>query len=404
MINKKSRTPFLSVTGACIVSVSCMSSALAQTDDALQFSGFARVVLGNLDENDATYLGYDGGLSLDRQSLIGLHAEYQILDNFSVTGQFVGRSAEEQKSGIDWLYFTYEPTRATQIKLGKQRTPFFHYSDSIDVGFSYPWITLPQQVYSSVLFPTFDGALANYQWSGKEFSFEIESYWGRFDEVIFIAGEEVNTKVNDLRGIITKINYDNWAFRASYHTADAILGLTELRDFSAILKQYGFIQSAESLNPDGEVDFYQISASYENLNYFFRVEATQTYTQSSPVPDIDAYFFSVGYNYYPFLSYVSFGKNESSYPSPLSEIPIGYDPQLDGLAFGYQTVFNSLPGLSSKSITLGTRWDWKANLALKAEVTWTEALDDNSAHFVVRNAAAFDSKATLYQLALEWVF
>lgn len=381
-----------------------MSSVSAETNDALQFSGFARVVLGYLDESNATYLGYDDSVSLDQQSLIGLQADYQILENLSVTGQFVGHSGNERKSGVEWLYLTYEPTRSTQIRLGKQRTPFFNYSDSIDVGFAYPWITLPQQVYSSIIFSTFDGVLANYQWSGKEFGFDIEGYWGSFDDTIYNAGIEVEANVNDLRGLIAKVTYDSWTFRAAIHTTDTFIGLTELEDFGDILGQFGFSQSAESLDPNGRIEFYHLAASYENLDYFFRAEATKVDAESSTIPDINSYFVSAGYNYYPFLSYISFAKNKSTYDNPVNEIPIGFDPQLDALAFGYQAVFDALPVLSSHSITLGTRWDWKANLALKAEITWIEADQDSNANFIVLDDTQFDKKAPLYQLALEWVF
>ena len=381
-----------------------MSSVSAETDDALQFSGFARVVLGYLDETHATYLGYDNKLSLDQQSLIGLQADYQISDNFSVTAQFVGHTGNERDSGVEWLYLTYEPTRSTQIRYGRQRTPFFNYSDSIDVGFAYPWITLPQQVYDSIFFSTFDGLLANYQWTGKKVGFEIEGYWGSYDDTVYNADVEVRANVNDLRGLVAKINYDSWTFRGAFHTTDAFIGLTELDDFANILNQFGYSETAEFLNPNGKVEFYQLSASYENIDYFFRTEATKTLTASSSIPDIDSYYVALGYNYYPFVSYVSFGKNKSTYDTPINEIPVGIDPQLDALAFGYQTIFNALPVLSSQSVTIGTRWDWKANLAFKAEITWIEEDPDSSENFSVSNTAEFDKKAPLYQLALEWVF
>jgi hypothetical protein len=387
-----------------IVLLASASSVSAETEDALQFSGFARVVLGYFDENDATYLGYDKSLSLSQQSLIGLQADYQILDNLSITGQFIGHTGNERKSGVEWLYLTYEPTRFTQIKLGKQRTPFFNYSDSIDVGFAYPWITLPQQVYSSIFFSTFDGILANYQWSGKTLEIDIEGYWGNFDDTVYTAGVELGANVNDLRGLITKIHFASWTLRAAYHTTDAFIELTEFRDYSSILNQFGFTESAKSLSPDGRIEFYQISASYENVDYFFRSEVTQIHAKSLAVPDIDSYFVSVGYNYYPFTSYISFGNSESAYGSPINEIPVGVDPQLDALAFGYQSIFDLLPLYSSQSVTLGTRWDLKANLALKAEATWIKVDEGSSNSFLVLNEAEFDRKAPLYQVALEWVF
>jgi hypothetical protein len=321
----------------------------------------------------------------------------------SVTGQFVGHTNDKRGSGVEWLYITYEPTRSSQIKLGKQRTPFFNYSDSIDVGFAYPWITLPQQVYSSVFFSTFDGILANHEWSTKKFVINIEGYWGSFDDKIYAADAGVPSNVNDLRGFITKLSYDNWVFRAAFHTADATIEVEELKLFSNVLNQFGFTQSAESLSTNGSVEFYQVAASYDNLDYFFRSEITKTRTEAPTIPDIDSYYIDAVYNYYTNLSYVSLAKSQSLYESSIDEIPIGIDPQLDALAFGYKN-FSQLPFDSSKSITLGTRWDWKANLALKAEITWTEQQIGKGASFAPIGGTEFGQTTPLYQLALEWVF
>jgi hypothetical protein len=362
------------------------------------------VVLGYLDESNATYFGYDDGISINQQSLIGLQADYQILDNLSVAGQFVGHSSRQRESGLEWLYLTYAPTRSTQVKLGKQRIPFFNYSDFLDVGFAYPWITLPQQVYSSIFFSTFEGVLANYQWSGKKVGFDIEGYWGSFDDTVNTTGLEVPAKVSDLRGLITKVSYDNWTFRASYHTGDTAIELSQFDEFSNVLNQFGFTQNAEALSADGEAEFYQIAANYDNLDYFFRTEVTQVNTQSSVVPNIDGYFIAAGYNYYPFLSYVSFGKNKTTYGTPTDEIPVGLDPQLDALASSYQGIFERLPLFNSQSITLGTRWDFNSNLALKAEITFIKANQGSNDNFMVLDEVKFDKKAPLYQLALEWVF
>jgi hypothetical protein len=381
-----------------------MSSVYAKTDDALQLSGFARVVLGYLDEGNATYFGYDDGISFDQQSLIGLQADYQIFDKLSATGQFVGHSGDLRESGLEWLYLTYAPTRSTRIKLGKQRIPFFNYSDSLDVGFAYPWVTLPQQVYSSIPFSTFEGILANYQWSGKKVGFDIEGYWGSFDNTYNSPGSEVPAEVDNLHGLITKINYDNWTFRTSYHSGDTDVELSEFEEFSSVLNQVGFFKSAESLNPNGKAEFFQIAASYENLNYFFRTEVTKIQTQSFVIPDIYGYFIAAGYNFYPFSSYVSFAKNKTQYGAPSDEIPVGVDPQLDAISSGYQNIFNSLPLFNSQSITFGTRWDFKTNLALKAEMTLIKANHGGNDNFLVSNEADFDRKAPLYQLALEWVF
>jgi hypothetical protein len=398
------KATFLAIISSYFVIFPAMSSGFTATDDTLQFSGFARVVFGYLDESSATYSGYSDDISLSQQSLIGLQVDYQLADHLSITSQLLGHSGNERGSGVEWLYLTYQPTRSIQIKLGKQRTPFFNYSDSIDVGFAYPWVTLPKQVYNSSLISTFNGVLANYQWSGKTFGFDIEAYWGSFDDMTFISAVAIPANVNDLRGLITKLHYENWIIRASYHTADIFIKLPKLEEFSSVLNRFGFTQSAQSLSLDGKIEFYQLAASYENINYFFRTEMTKTHPRSSTIPDVSRFYVAAGYYYDSFLSYISFAKDKSTNGAPVNEIPIGFGPQLDALALGYQRIFDTLIVSNSQSITVGTKWNFKSNLALKAEVTWIEADQGGDTSFYVLDETKFDKKAPLYQLALEWVF
>ncbi|MGS2719397.1 hypothetical protein [Paraglaciecola aestuariivivens] len=383
----------------CCVWLISAPQNLAHANDDLQFSGFARVVLGYLDDENAQYLGYQDKLSIDNQSLIGLQADYQFSDKLALTGQFIGHTGKQKKSGLEWLYLTYQAHRSFQLKIGKQRTPFFNYSDSIDVGFAYPWVTLPQQVYNSIFFSTFDGVLANYQWSNQSLVLDIEGYWGNFNDKIYAGNMSVGSNVEDLHGAILKLNVDNWEFRSAYHTADADIIVDELRNFSQILTQYGYVKSAAALNTKGWAKFYQASANYENLHYFFRSEFTRTRTQAPSIPAIDSFYLALGYNHAPFSSYLSFAKSEGEFVMPPNEIPTGFDPQLDALADAYQNL-SQFPYESSESITLGTRYDWRANVALKAEVTFTQQQPDNR---TVAPNASFKTIA-LYQFALEWVF
>lgn len=70
----------------------------AESDDNLQFSGFARVVVGYLDD---------------------AQADYQIIDDLAITGQLIGHSGNKRDSGIEWLYLTYTPSNTLKFKLGK---------------------------------------------------------------------------------------------------------------------------------------------------------------------------------------------------------------------------------------------------------------------------------------------
>lgn len=373
-------------------------------NQGLEFSGFARVVVGKLDEKNAKYSGYDDDIDFKQQTLLGLQASYQFSPNLSFTSQFIAQTGDEKESRIEWLYLTYSPTDNLQFKLGRQRTPFFNYSDTIDVGFAYPWINLPQQVYTSYFFSYFDGILATYDIVNKNFTTSLEAYWGKFNDDIFIASQNVEADVDDFHGIVGRVNYNNWIFRTSFHQGSANVSLPELSNFQTILSQQGFIESADSLKSDGKASFYQVSINYENINYFFRSEFTKVNADFLIVPDMESAFISIGYNFHDYVAYLSFAKTDHQYGEPANDIPVGVAPQLDILAQGYQAAFNSLADDSSKSISIGTRWDYKTNLAFKAEITRILGEDDIRSFFNIENNQAFDRKATLYQLAAEWVF
>lgn len=396
------RIPFF-ILISCFAILSWTPTLHAKTEDNLQFSGFARVVMGYLDDKDAEYLGYDNSISVDQESLIGLQVDYQFIDSLSVTGQLIGHSGKQRDSGIEWLYVTYAPSNALKFKLGRQRTPFLNYSDVIDVGYAYPWATLPQQIYPRHFFSTFDGVMADYEISTKAFVMNIEGYWGYFEDKVVVAERVMNAKTTNFRGLIGNIIYQNWTFRGSYHQGETDVELDDLTQFSGLLAQFGFNQSAESLATAGLTEVFQLSANYENLNYFVRTEFNRIQADFAFVPDTDGYFISAGYNYFPFTSYISYSTNKTHYDQPANDIPIGLSPQLDALAFGYQAIFEQLPIDSSEAFTLGTRWDLTAGLALKGEVSLIKGNDADRAYFTI-NDPSFDKQAVLYLLALEWVF
>lgn len=44
------------------------------------------------------------------------------------------------------------------VRAGRLRSPVYMYSESLDVGFSYPWLRLPDEVYSQVQLTNYEGA------------------------------------------------------------------------------------------------------------------------------------------------------------------------------------------------------------------------------------------------------
>lgn len=381
------------------------SLALSDISERVEFSGFGRLIGGYLDEKSADFDGYSNNLSFSQQSLFALQTDVTITDTLSLSAQLLAHSSEERESGIEWLYLSYEPSQNWRFKLGKLRTPFFRYSDVIDVGFAYPWILPPQQVYSGYLFSNYEGASATYISSFDDFNFEFEAYYGKYEGDLSQDDSKVAIDVNGIYGAIFSINSGNFSARFStFKSSDFSVDVPELTQFSNALESAGFIQNAESLRFDGSANVYQASLNYDNLDYFFAAEGMKIVSDLLAVPRIDAYYLTAGYNFYPFQAHVTYSVSSSSYSTSDNLIPKGVNQQLDQLSFGYDQIIGSLPALSLNSLSLGLRWDFTRSMAAKAEITFLDSKPGDNSFFNNISDPNFNGKATLYQFGLEWVF
>ena len=142
-----------------IVATAHHSTALADISERVEISGFGRIIGGYLSTDSAKYEKYTNSIDFSQQSLLAVQGDVRITDHLSLSGQLLAHASSQRESGVEWLYLNYEPSANWRFKIGKLRTPFFRYSDVLDVGFTYPWISAPQQVYSGFLFSNYEKSL-----------------------------------------------------------------------------------------------------------------------------------------------------------------------------------------------------------------------------------------------------
>ena len=386
-------------------------SLFGRLSDRVRFSGFARLVGGYLDDGDANYQGYDDSVSFGQHSLLALQTDVELTETLSFTTQLLAHTSAGRDSGVEWAYLTWRPSRSWRFKAGKLRTPLYLHSDTIDVGFSYPWIIPPQAVYTPYSPNDITGLSATYRFNIQEWGIETKAYWGRFEGAISVLDKfPVDVKVDKLRGLILAVNRGNLRLRASYHRAVVDIKAPALARLAGQLRRR-FRKSADSLNTKTDIDFVQTGVSYDTLDYFLKAEWTRV--SSSPafgVTSYDSYYLSGGYTFYPFnlpiTPHVTFANISVDEPRrPVNEIPANV-PQLAPLRLAYLGVFQSrlLGDDSLQSLSVGLRWDVNPAVALKAEWIHLRADRDKRGFFKFDKAADFDRKANLFLLGLEWVF
>jgi len=380
--------------------------ALAKTSNDLQLSGFARLVGGYLSTDEAKYEGYDNSFSFSQKSLAAVQADYTFNDYFSMSGQLLWHSDEGRQSGVEWLYLTYQPNASWQFNLGRLRTPLLKYSEVIDVGFAYPWLNAPQQLYSGYLFSQYEGANARYLGYYNEVTFSVELYWGDFDDDILNNGTSFGVTVDGMYGGVVETSYKGFQFRiATSFGSDTEVELDELEPLIQGLRAAGFSDTADTLDIDGGSSSYLFGVGYDSLNWFVTAEIMKVESEIDVLAAIDSSYITFGYYFNEVLLHATIASSRQSLNEIDNPIPVGIAPQLDALHFAVEEVNSYFPTDDLDSLTLGARWDFRTNLAFKAEVSLLKGKEGKTSFFELHAIDSdFDRRATLYQLGVEWVF
>ena len=394
-------------------------SLFDRLSDRVRFSGFARLVGGYLDAEDVHYAGYDDTISFGQHSLFALQTDVDLTETLSFTTQLLAHASAARKSGLEWAYLTWRPSNSWNFKAGKMRTPFYLHSDTLDVGYTYPWIIPPQQVYTPYLFPDFTGLSAAYQFNIGDFDIEAEAYWGNYKGKVSVEEElKSDVKAGNMQGLILNMYRGNLHLRASHHlaavTAGYVPGTPTTRQIFRLIEQlrrFRFNRSADSLVKKNDVSFTQVAISYETLDYFLKAEWTRmNQGDAFLIPQYDSYYLSGGYTFYPFelpiTAHATFANlSDTGTPRPVNEIPAGI-PQLAPLQSAYAQTFDVRREFRDdlQSLSVGLRWDVNPAVALKAEWVHLRGERGKRSFFTSDDAPDFDRKANLFLLGLEWVF
>lgn len=162
--------------------VSLATHAQEQTDDgsgfSSRFSGFAQVTVGRVTDgsptsgqvSDVPYtLNGKPGVSyncpcfvsnyeyagtyqykktdIGPETLVGVQGDFKFTPKLSSTIQVVARGADNS-IGVDWAYASYKLTPELTLQAGLKRLPLYYYSDFMYIGYDYPWVRPPQDLYA----------------------------------------------------------------------------------------------------------------------------------------------------------------------------------------------------------------------------------------------------------------
>lgn len=284
-------------------------------EDKIRFNGFISVGVSRTEEPSVYNRVFDTkNWSVTQQSRMGLQMLYKIDDETSVTAQLVSRAAEDYRTQLEWAYLTRKLTDSTTVRFGRMRTPFYLYSESLEVGFAYPWTRPPEDVYNV---PT-----SGFTGADIRQSFELGDWTGSVGAFTGASQQQRNFLLDatvDFRNIVgvnANAAYGDFSFRAGYAGADFELQY----DKSAVLYQ-NFNAAVKAVLPAGDParldqtlhgEFGGVGFQYDNGSMFFMTEVTDLkYTRGVFDGRFGAYA-SAGYRFGKFTPYFTVGKYQST--------------------------------------------------------------------------------------------
>ena len=296
------------VLGLAICLASTSAFALEQGEALI--NGFGTVGVTHLGgEDDGRSYGISGQTNDswrgDQLSKFGAQLTYGVTDTVGLTLQTTAKAyGDEWKANLEWAYLSWQSTDNLMMRVGRLRTPVYMYSESIDVGFSYPWLRLPDEVYSQVQLSNYEGAdiVYNLPLSFATLSFQLAGGIAK-NRDYYIYDEEFDIDYDNVFGSsVSLATNDFGTFRVGYVEADIDTDISG--SFTDIFGNPG----TASLLALGKGKFTSIGYQYDNGTWLTANEWTSRVIENDGSNSTDSFYLMGGRRFGDFLAHVTYAQ------------------------------------------------------------------------------------------------
>lgn len=347
--------------------------AQAAIEDNITISGFASFVGGRFSEDTHQFAGYDDEVTFSADSIMGLQLSAQLSDKISVTTQLVAKGIDDYDVEAELAYLTYSVNRNWDIRAGRIRAPFFYYSDFLDVGYAYPWIRPPSDIYR-ILLLSFDGVDTLYRMNHGDWSSTWQFFYGNEDEDIesVLIGETIPTEANAFTGINVTLSNDWLTLRGGFVSTDITQGLPSALEnfYDNVLTPAGFgdVVAEWDIREEKNAEYLAFAAIIDYNDWLFTAEYTQVeWDRPNIILNDEAWFVMAGRRFGDFTVHLTYAQREDDPEFEANTIPEAHP--LHGVFDG---IISNAGNSEDTTITAGVRYDIEAGVALKFEVSRNE--------------------------------
>ena len=360
----------LNLIATAVISVLASSTAQAIQFDGFMTAGASKIV--SIDDADKGNI-YIGGLgdrgitedlTFEKDTRFGLQISSDVTDDMSVVAQLLGRGDNGNFNAIiEWAYVDYEINDIASVHVGKIKQPVYLVNDYVEVGYAYPWIRPPQEVYySNNPLNTVNGIELLLQFPVGPGTLSLQPYLGSNRDDISNGGGAF-FEAENIYGMDIKYSGRGYTVHASNFQCEVkIIGDTFNQ--SAVL-----VGGTVDVNLGGSKGDCNVTATGFNVDlanvvvYAEWQKRTTDDTLSQAFGDTEAYYATFGYRIGKFLPHITFASVEGE-ASTVGLPTAGAATVATGMATGVNLNF---PVAVQTSITAGLRYEVNDSAALKVE-------------------------------------
>ncbi len=319
------------------------------------FSGFGSLGISHSSQSLGDYVldssipkgpGLSDTWSTANDTRIAAHLDANLTPKVSAVLQVVSEYHVENTylPEVEWANVKYAFTPDIYVRVGRTELPTFLDSKNRDVGYSYPWVHAPVELYHQLAITSSDGIDAMYRLEIGDARNSIKAVFGRST----IERKTSKSTSRDMWGIFDMVEYGSTTIHVGYQERK-----------SASENLITGVIGEEVKNSD-----LSIGASYDPGDWFVISEWIQRKSNYK----IDAMYISGGYRVNKLTPYLTYSQN-----SPGSFLPGFPAPSSNSVR---------LANRSQSAVSLGLRWDFMNNADLKIQYDQVKLSNDSNGFLV----------------------
>jgi hypothetical protein len=220
----------------CLTCAATLFAPAAQAEVKTSVSGFGSLGAGRVLTQGGTFEDYDTRWSYDTDTVVGVQLDVAASQGITFTTQAVARGFDvsdvetQYAPELELMFIAYQATDNLRLRGGLIRPPLFIHSESLEVGYTYPWVRPPIDVYSTHAqsLTHMKGVDASYYLPVGDGLLEWRLVYGAEESRVDAIAYTYDIDFEPLLGSTFTLNWNEWLMRYSLYRTSSTFDSAQL--------------------------------------------------------------------------------------------------------------------------------------------------------------------------------